>query len=153
MAKLAGNRAYGDTEGMIGNYVDFQMCHNVKAADLSAYRERQYLMPEGELMIHRPYYVSQAAYDAVFDLNSRKGNREHDIEQILFHNLQVFQGEDIGQSRYKKLRNLFSFGMDEVGKEITFLKSRKVKLPETEPLTWYDALEIVSICELGGKKS
>lgn len=153
IAKLAKNRAGGEAEGMIGNYVDFQMCHHIKAADLNAYRERQYMMPDGELMSYRPYYVSSSAYEGVFDLNAWEENRQHDIEQVLFHNLQVFQREGIGQSKYKKLRNTFSFGMDEVEKEIVFLKSRKVSLPETRPETWYDALEIVAICELGGETS
>ena len=151
MAKLAENRAGGEKDGMIGNYVDFQICHNVKAADLSVYREKQYMMSDGKMMTYRPYYVCGDALEGVFDLNKRNG--EHDMEQILFHNLQIFQRDGIGQSKYKKLRNMYSFGMDEVNKEITFLTSREVKLPDTMPATWYDALELVSICELGGEEA
>ncbi len=153
IAKLAENRAGGQAEGIIGNYVDFQICRHVKAADLSDYRERQYRMPDGEFMVYRPYYVVGAGYDRVFDLNEREGNKERNIEQVLFKNLKIFQREGIGQSKYKKLRNVFSLGMDEVDKEVVFLQSRKVELPDTKRQTWYDALEIVSICELGGEES
>ena len=153
IAKMAEHRADGMVDGMIGNYVDFQICHHIKAADLGSYREKQYLMPDGEWMVYRPYYVYGKAYEGVFDLNERKENKEREIEQVLFHNLQIFQREGIGQSKYKKLRNTFSYGSDEVEKEIVFIKSREVKLPETEPMTWYDALEIVSVCELGGETS
>ena len=153
-AKLAQNRAGGCKEGMIGNYVDFQMCNHLKAADLSSYREKQYRMPDGLTMCFRPYYVTCEAYDDVFDLNAREDNKAHDLEEILFQNLRVFQREGKGQSKYKKLRNMFSYGMGEVEKEITFLQSRQTKLPETKPLSWYDALELVSVCEPGeGRES
>lgn len=153
IAKMAECRADGKADGMIGNYVDFQICQHIKAADLGSYRKKQYLMLDGECMTYRPYYVCCKAYDGIFDLNERIENKEREIEQILFHNLQIFQREGIGQSKYKKLRNAFSYGRDEVDKEIVFLKSREVRLPETEPMTWYDALEIVSVCELGGETS
>ena len=152
-AKLADNRAGGEAKGIIGNYVDFQICRHVKAADLKEYREMQYRMPDGAFMAYRPYYVKGEGYDGVFDLNERSGNKEQDMENILFKNLKIFQREGLGQSKYKKLRNVFPMGMDEVYKEVVFLQSRKVELPDTKRETWYDALELVSICEIGGEES
>lgn len=153
VAKQAENRAGGKADGMIGNYVDFQICKHIKAADLSTYREKQYGLADGSLMISRPYYVNCEGYDGYLDLNKLKGNKEKDLERIFFYNLRVFQREGLGQSKYKKLRNAFAQGKNEVDKEIVFLQSRGVELPITDSKTWYDALEMVSLCEVGGEKS
>ena len=149
-AKLAENRNRGEANGMIGCYLDYQLCTHIKATDLQGYRERNYTMTDGTSMIYRPYYVSSACYDDVFDINTR--NKEWDIETILQENLKVFSNKEESRNKYKKLRNAFSFGMEKVREEIVFLNSRKTKLPGTTENSWYDALEIVDVCELGGKR-
>ena len=151
VAKLAGYRADGKEDGMTGCYVDYQMCSHIKASELSAYREKNYLMPDGKLMVYRPYYVSAPVFDEVFDLNER--NRERDMELILWKNLKTFIEADASRSKYKGLRNSFAFGLDEAEKEKVFLESRLVPLPGTHISTWYDALEIADICELGGEEA
>ena len=166
-AKLRERRNEGQNEGMIGNYVDFQICQHIKVTDLEKHREKNYIKScvicdekadtaantrtDGKSMLYRPYYVSCKAYDDVFDLNKR--NNEYDLENVLFQNLRIFQRDEIGQSKYKKLRNMFSYGDVEVDKEITFLRSRKTTLPDTVRASWYDALEIVSICEIGEEET
>jgi len=146
VAKYADNRAGGQAEGMIGCYFDYQMCSHIKAADLEAYRQRQYRMIDtGRLMIARPYYVFAPSFEGTFDLNKR--NEDKDVTNVLFENLKVFKEADATRSKYKNLRNAFSKGMGAVDAEIVFLESRDVKLPKTEPATWYDALEIMDYCE------
>lgn len=142
-AKLAENRDGGKVDGMIGCYLDYQVCTHIKATDLQGYRVRNYTMTDGTSMIYRPYYVSSACYDDVFDINTR--NKDWDIETILQENLKVFSNKEESRNKYKKLRNAFSFGMEKVCEEIVFLESRKTKLPETTEISWYDALEIVDI--------
>jgi len=142
VAKLPENR---NKDGMIGSYVDYQLCYHVTATDLNIYREKHYRMPDGEMMTKRPYFVGGAGCNEGAD-------RAEKLE-TLWKNLSVFKNEDGGRSRYKKLRNVFSFGMQEVDKEIVFLESRAVRLPDTDKYSWYDALEIMDICESGGAKS
>ena len=149
-AKKAENRHDGKTDGMIGCYLDYQLCTHIKATDLEEYRYRNYAMADGKSMIYRPYYVSSTSYDGLFDINER--NRNWDIEKVLWENIKVFSDDEESRSKYKKLRNTFSFGLNKVDEEVVFLNSRKTKLPDTPKGSWYDALEIVDICELGGKR-
>lgn len=169
IAKMPENRADGTEDGMIGCYVDYQICRHINAADLNGYRKKHYCMlnPEAsdeesvwnnDMMVQRPYYVAGPGYTGVFDLNQRRVNAARDMDKVLWENLRVFQSKDGGRSKYKKLRNAFSYGMQEVKNEIAFLESRQVALPakgERDELivTWYDALEIMDICELGGAEA
>lgn len=142
-AKEAEHRAGGVTDGNIGCYLDFQICSHVKTTDLEAHREKNYAYPNGEgSMIYRPYYVSSEANSRTNDLNKR--NEKYDFEKIFINNIKYFQGTDISRNKMKDLRNSFSFGMGEVEKEITFLKSRGIQL-QGNAETWYDALEMVDL--------
>ena len=158
VAKLTENRDAGKADGMTGCYLDYQICNHVKATDLAAYRQKQYQMPGGKMMIHRPYYVSSLKdgnkkiyFDGIFDLDER--NQTKDLASVLLENLKVFQCADAGNGKYKKLRNVYSFGMQEVENEETFLSSRHIALPKTAQETWYDALEIMEICEWEEEKN
>lgn len=142
VAKLPENK---NKDGMIGSYVDYQLCYHIAATDLSVYREKHYRMPDGNLMTKRPYFVGGTG------CNEGAGSAEE--LETLWKNLNVFKNENSSRSKYKKLRNMFSFGMQEVEKEVVFLESRAVQLPDTDKYSWYDALEIVDICERGGAKA
>lgn len=124
----------------IGSFIDYQICTHIKAADIESYREKNYVI-DGENVLFRPYYIMEQN-DSQLDNN----NKEKDIKN-LWDNLKVFQN-DKDRSRSKMLRNAISVGKSEKEKTKTFLESRKVKLPETDELSWYDALEIMDICKV-----
>ena len=165
MAKKEENKANGDKEGIIGCYVDYQICHHINAANLGTYREKQYRLFDAkplpkesvwnnQLMVQRPYYVAGTGYVGVLDINERNENKRRNMDEVLWKNLRIFHSTDSGKSRYKKLRNAFSLGMTDVENEIAFLESRQIPLPDKGEqnelvLTWYDSLELVDICELG----
>lgn len=140
-AKSTEHRAGGEVEGNIGNFLDYQICTHIKAADLELYREENYVV-EGltDPIINRPYYVPCEVLDSYADLNRR--NNAFDISKML-NAIGKFQNIPRGQA--KTLRNSYALGNAEVGKYITFLKSRKVSLPEDVRTCWYDALELMDL--------
>lgn len=163
-AKKAENRSGGKPDGNIGNYVDFQICTNINAVDLEAYRERHYAYADGSgSMIARPYYVpvgkakvdsgeqngNQLTNKLLLDLNER--NQKQSIDN-LWDSLKGFTQKTkqtgMSRSRAKRLRNAYALGMNKVDETVTFLKSRDVIFPKTDKRFWYDALEIMDICIL-----
>lgn len=144
-AKKCANRNGGVKDGMIGCYVDYQFCSNIRSAQLKEYRVKHYLYPDcSRMMINRPYYISASSYRSLTDLDER--NDEHSID-ILWKNLSAFTQYDketrMARRHAKELRNAFSFGENEVDKYVTFLESRDVVLPDTDRNSWYDALEFM----------
>ena len=141
-AKLPQHRG---ANGMIGCYMDFQICTNVRAADLKSYRDKHYLA-EGEYIISRPYYVSSVAdRKELKELNVK--NEKHDIQHLKIW-LERFADENfIARNKAKKLRNIISEGMGGIEAYLFFLKSRGVELedPRGQYRYWYDALEILDI--------
>lgn len=140
-AKAAENRADGAVEGNIGNFLDYQICTHIKAADLELYREENYVV-EGltDSIINRPYYVPCKVLESYSDLNKR--NHAFDISKML---TAIGKFQKIPRGQAKTLRNSYGLGYAEVDKYITFLKSRKVTLPEDIKECWYDALELMDL--------
>lgn len=143
-AKKKERRAGGAEDGNIGSFLDFQICNHVKTTDLSEHRKKNYGYADGKgTMLYRPYYVSSDVYHDINDLNDR--NQRYDFENIFVKNIKAFGNQTISRSKMKELRNAFFYGMSEVEKEITFLKSRGIQFEGTAPDTWYDALEMLDL--------
>ncbi|MBO4926729.1 MAG: hypothetical protein J5379_00540 [Clostridiales bacterium] len=136
--KIAKDNVRVGDNGEIGNYVDFQICRNISAADLKAYRKKQYTIPEtDETIISRPYYVDDTANKT---LNEK--NQDRRINELI-DCIRMFT-VNIPRTQAKQLREESSKGEASRKAYITFLKSRKQTLPapSTEGF-WYDALELM----------
>ena len=136
-AKLAGNRGKDDK---IGNFFDFQICTNVRAANLDSYRDKHYTSDQG-YFIARPYYVPVVQDHA--GLNHK--NEKYDIGRLEFWS-DIFAG--MPRSKAKELRNVIPMGKNEIQKNISFLTSRGYQIFEQsqeEYRIWYDALEMMDL--------
>lgn len=136
-AKAKENRG---ENGKIENYFDFQICTNVRAANLSTYREKHYGAGE-KSFIDRPYYVP---------IENDK-NKDYSVEKLEKW-LKLFNDENMPRSKSKQLRNVIPSGINEIEKEVAFLASRGHKefeqaLDEDKKVyrVWYDALEIMDL--------
>ncbi|HIY02974.1 MAG TPA: hypothetical protein IAA26_14210 [Candidatus Blautia faecipullorum] len=147
--KRAKKPQHRGTDGAIGCYLDFQICTNVRAAELSSYRDKHYLV-DGEHIIARPYYVpSEMEGEDGKELNRK--NEKNNIEHLKKW-LKNFANEKfIARNRAKKLRNTIPEGLREIEAYLFFLKSRDVRLenPKEQYRYWYDALELLDIDLLG----
>lgn len=136
-AKLAENRG---KDGKIGNFFDFQICTNVRAANLDSYRDKHYTSDQG-YFIARPYYVPTVNDFA--GLN--KKNEKCDVGRLEFWS-DIFAG--MPRSKAKELRNVIPMGKNEIQKNISFLTSRGYQIFEQsqeEYRIWYDALEMMDL--------
>lgn len=134
-AKQKENRGAQDR---IGNFLDFQICTNIRAAELDAYRDRHYKI-ENELFIARPYYIPVA--QNISQMNEINGR--YSIEKLKYWGKFFHQ---MPRSKAKELRNIISMGKNEIQKKISFLNSRgyqQLAQSEDEYRIWYDALEIM----------
>lgn len=141
----------------IGNWVDFHICKNIRAQDLKAVREKEYVTSHGERLLVRPYMVSTGADGP--DAAKHAGYHRMDV---LKKNIRYFQDEkNIPRSFAKNLRNLYSQGKDKSEMFLSFLESRNWEMPDKsgslyfekfdagedkEPVLtakWYDALELL----------
>ena len=150
------------TDNKIGNFLDYQICTNIRASELDAYRDRHYMV-DGKSFIFRPYYVP-------FEEDKWNMNGKNDCYNIskLIYWLNYFaqgeksQEEPMARSKAKKLRDTIPMGVDEINSEISFLESRGYAEPKKaveevkktaggndreavmkEAAIWYDALEIM----------
>ena len=137
----------------IGNFMDYQICTNIRASELETYRDRHYTIA-GKAFIFRPYYVP-------FETDKWNMNKKNDCYNIsrLMYWLRYFtQGEkaegsanvSIARSKAKTLRDTIPMGETELKSELSFLKSRGYKTLKAEydkdektAAIWYDALEIM----------
>lgn len=136
-AKLAENRG---ENGKIGNFFDFQICTNVRAAHLDSYRDKHYHSDQG-YFIARPYYVPTINEEDVIN----KKNQKYNVERLESW-AHVFG--KMPRSKAKQLRNIIPMGKNEIQKNLSFLTSRGYKILEEsqeEYGIWYDALEIMDL--------
>lgn len=134
------NKETNKKEPKIGNFLDFQICTNVRAADLVAYRDRHYTVDQKQF-IARPYYVP-LIHD-VENLNEK--NKDYDIGRLKKWMKIV---TTMPRSKAKTLRDTIPTGEHEVEKEASFLASRgylMFKENASESNIWYDALEIMDL--------
>lgn len=127
-------------ENRIGNFMDFQVCTNVRAANLDTYRDKHYLSEQG-LVIARPYFVPTKKNRGAMN----EKNEKYSIARFLywgdfFHKMP--------RNKAKDLRNVIPMGKNEREKELSFLESRGYKIlvkEKEEYRIWYDALEIMDL--------
>ena len=123
----------------VGNFFDFQICTNIRAAHLESYREKHYHSEKG-MFILRPYYVPIKR-----DINRiNEKNKDYSVEKLEKWS-KIFKG--MSRSRAKMLRNSM-WAKDKREEAISFLASRgyqELENRKTEYPVWYDALEIMDL--------
>jgi len=142
--------------GIIGNWVDFQICKDLQAVNLEKCRESNYRLSNGEYLLKRPYYMPFVNQNvkAFTDMNIK--NKSYSIA-VLKEQLQYILGQKgdskLMKSDLKEIRNTYTLGSDAVEELLVFLESRNKTLPsdafdEEKKANWYDALELYEIYEL-----
>ena len=133
----------------IGNFLDYQICTNIRASELDTYRDRHYTA-DGKEFISRPYYVPFEKDN----WNMNEKNECYDIAQLMKWMI-YFGGKKIksnseehllARGNAKKLRDAIPMGNTELEGILSFLKSRgytELENPEKNAAIWYDALEIM----------
>ena len=130
----------------IGNFLDYQICTNIRASELDTYRDRHYTA-DGKPFIFRPYYVPFE--EDMWNMNGK--NDCYNISRLMYW-LKYFaqggksQSAPMARSKAKKLRDTIPMGGAELDSEITFLESRGytgLNAAKKEAPIWYDALEIM----------
>lgn len=138
----AKDRRYLEDDGGIANFLDYQICTHIKAADLGNYRKKQYEVNEaGSSILMRPYFINTYQEKPVQVQNANSLQCDIDmLERAVEHFIMKMP-----RGQAKTLRNSFGMGKEEVDKYITFLESRSVGLPVCDREYWYDALEIMDL--------
>lgn len=138
-AKLAENR--GEAQ-FVGNFFDFQICTNIRAANLEEYREKHYFSNQ-KSFIARPYFVQGANDKEEF----KHKNQKYGVEKLDYWS--KYFAKYMPRNKAKNLRNAIPMGKNEIQKEISFLISRGYKelnaTATTDYPIWYDALEIMNL--------
>lgn len=147
-AKKEENRG---KSGFVGNFFDYQICTNIRAADLEEYRDRHYSSDQGTI-IARPYFVSGVEDEEEF----KNKNGKYSIEKLIYWS--KYFTMYMPRNKAKHLRNVIPMGTNELEKEISFLESRgyteltdhsgmkeAATLNDDEYRIWYDALEIMDL--------
>lgn len=142
IAKECAKKEENKENGNIGNWVDFQICKNIQTMNVIATRNREYVLPDGEKLMLRPYHIhtnNTAKQEDLYDFNMFK-RRFHLFEKM-------------ERTVSKNLRNTYSYGKDEMTNLVSFYNSRRKDMPEgEEPFNkgvamWYDALEMLDYYE------
>ena len=133
----------------IANWVDFQICKNIQAQNLSVMRKKEYQTSHGEDLLIRPYFI-QTEGDFGMDGQVEPERTLADFKQAV----RYFQNSsNMPRSFAKKLRNTYSQGEFQMGLFCNFLESRGWKFPDgknspyfeqegKKAARWYDALEM-----------
>ena len=124
---------------LVGNFIDFQMCTNINASNLDAYRDKHYKL-KGEMFINRPYYVNVKN-----DRGLNAKNKKYSIDD-LNGKLRVLTSADTPRSIAKEIRAVIVQGDNEIKKELSYLESRGLdQFDDLEEMksVWYDACELM----------
>lgn len=175
--KCAKQEKYRDG-ARIGNWVDFQICKNIQAQDLTEMRRREYVTSHGERLLRRPYLISTETDDVIKERCRDEGQLFDEFKSAVMYfqnNLKKENGkqddddEKFPRSFAQKLCDLYSQGAIRTRMFQEFLESRGWKMPDnseelylkdeegTLTAKWYDALEMMdyyiglSRLEKGGK--
>ena len=144
-------------DGMISNWLDYQICKNIQAIDLEKVRTGEYVTAENEVLYRRPYYVSIERDDKARECYSAFENKISDIHKLskLEEAIMYFKNtKNLPRSISKEIRNIYPEGSGVINSYVEFLKSRKHKMPdgeynmylkedENKIAKWYDALEML----------
>lgn len=138
-AKERAKSAKCSNNGVVGNFIDFQMCTNINASNLDVYRDKHYKL-NGEMFINRPYYV-------YVKNDSGLNNKNKDY---LFSNLtsriDILTSSKTPRSIAKEIRAVIVQGDNEIKKELLYLQSRDLdQFNDLEEMksVWYDACELM----------
>ena len=136
---------------LVGNFIDYQMCTNINASNLDAYREKHYTV-DGAPFIHRPYYVN-VKRDKGLNAKNAKYSIDNLLEKLDVLTMKKSYDDHGGllqaetpRSLAKEIRSVITQGDNEIKKEITFLQSRKYSRFDSlleEKSVWYDACELM----------
>lgn len=144
-------------DGVISNWVDYQICKNIQAIDLENVRTGEYVTAENEILYRRPYYVSIEQHKNAAECYSVFENRISDVHKLseLEEAIQYFKDtKKLPRSISKEIRNIYPEGSGVIESYVEFLKSRKHTMPDgkfdmyleedgSKIAKWYDALEIL----------
>lgn len=144
-------------DGVISNWVDYQICKNIQAIDLENVRAGEYVTAENEILYRRPYYVSIEQHKNAAECYSVFENRISDVHKLseLEEAIQYFKDtKKLPRSISKEIRNIYPEGSGVIESYVEFLKSRKHEMPDgkfdmyleengSKIAKWYDALEIL----------
>lgn len=137
--KRAKNEKNRGENASVGNFFDFQICTNIRAAHLESYREKHY-RSGNKMFILRPYYVPIKR-----DINKiNEENKNYSVEKLEEWS-KIFKG--MSRSRAKMLRNSM-WAEHKRDEAVSFLASRgyqELENRKTEYPVWYDALEIMDL--------
>lgn len=138
-AKERAKSAECSNNDLVGNFIDFQMCTNINASNLDAYRDKHYKL-KGEMFINRPYYVNVKN-----DRGLNAKNKKYSIDD-LNDKLRVLTSSDTPRSIAKEIRAVIVQGDNEIKKELSYLESRGLdQFDDLEEIksVWYDACELM----------
>lgn len=136
--KVAKSKENLGPNGEVGNYLDFQVCGNINAADLTPYRKKHYTVDEN-LIISRPYKVVDGGNPENFETITLGS-----VDELIYLIRYFTDADIIPRSQAKQLREEFTKGKESKEAYMTFLKSRQRTLPNKQTKDeWYDALELM----------
>ena len=125
-AKQRAKEEENQSDGMIGNWLDFQFCRNVFARNLEKIRAEEYETANGEKLLRRPYYVYSAALsDGQGRFESMRGEPcSYEAFQADMRKY-VLDSSNIPRSFTKEMRNTYPLGENQMQILKAFLKSRE----------------------------
>lgn len=144
-------------EGVISNWLDYQICKNIQAIDLENVRAGEYVTAENEILYRRPYYVSIKQHDnarkcySMFESKISDTHKLSNLEEAIIY---FKNTNNLPRSISKEIRNIYPEGSGVIESYVEFLKSRKHEMPDgkfdmyleengSKIAKWYDALEIL----------
>ncbi len=139
----------------IGNWVDFQICKNIKVQNLESARENEYVTSLGEQLTMRPFFVpSTLQEEGVF---ATLAGKDYVLDKLLSAVSYFNDNKKIPRSLSKSIRNTYSLGEMQINLLMSFINSRNWKMPDgsaemyleldnkSKVAKWYDALEIMEL--------
>ena len=154
-AKRTAKEAQHLQDGDIGNWLDFHICRNIQARNLSAVRAREYVTSAGEQLLTRPYFIASGDEREGTVLGELAKETTPCSLSFLENAMKYFNDiECIPRSFSKRLEDAYSIGEKEVKELGIFLESRGHKMPDGKheyyymknssyTAKWFDALEIM----------
>lgn len=152
-------------DGMIGNWLDFQLCSNVQLVSLSEYRKRYFRTAEGHSLLKRPYYVDfrpeSMRTETQQEMKQAESQQEMNLKNsgyslVAFKkDLAYFKSPRLKfpRSSLKNMRNTYILGEQAMQRLTAFEVSRLRPMPDGTQeafapdgcAKWYDALEMLDL--------
>ena len=118
-------------EGRVGNWVDFHICRNVQSKNLKKVRITEYITPEGEHLLRRPYRFEDPS-SGMPEVRTAGTTKSDDLFRFRsFHEAVTYfqRSGNWPRSQVKQMRNTYPLGGREMDRLMAFLSSRGRKLP------------------------